>query len=249
MRHVSEDLYELANMRASIIKDMLLNSKIDTWLEKSIQLIINIKIVKKKISIKAKFETIILELFDNNLNDDLNLNSISFVYITLKIELRSWSNDLHENQKFIDKVNKIYKRNIKNVNMKNKKIIILILIKIFIEMRQKEFFVQVVIILVLIMFQLKLIIFFLQWLQSHTNINLSSSSRLNFKRDLDIEIVEARLVKKLKLITKKLFDDLTSLKKFKLITNQLTFDESLKKSKIQQFVEMSIAIMFSSTSS
>ena len=87
-------------------------------------------------------------------------------------------------------------------------------------------------------------------MQPHTNIRLSSTSRLNFKRDLDIEIVEAKFVKKLKLITEQLtFDDLTSLKKLKLITNQLTLDESLKKSKIQQLIEMSIAIMFSSTSS
>ena len=214
------------------IKDMLLNSKIDTWLVESIQLIINIKIVKKKTLVKAKLKTIILELFDSNLSDDLNLNSTSFIYIKSKIELKSWFNDLYENQKFIDKVKKIYKRNMKNVNMKNKKTITLIMIKIFIEMRQEEHFVQVVIILVLIMFQLKLIIFFLQWLQSHININLSSSLRLNFKRDLDIEIVEARLVKKLK-----------------LITDQLTSDESIKKSKIQQLIEMSIAIMFSSTSS
>ena len=214
------------------IKDMRLNSKIDTWLEKSIQFISNIKIVKKKISIKAKLETIILELFDNNLSDDLNLNLISFVYITFKIELRSWFNDLHKNQKFIDKVNEIYKRHMKNVNIKNKKTVILILIKIFIEMKQEEHFVQVVIIFVLMMFQLKLIISFLQWVQSHTNINLNSTSRLNFKRDLDIEIVEARLIKK-----------------FKLITEKFTSDELLKKSKIQQLIEMSIAIMFSSTSS
>ena len=122
----------------------------------------------------------------------------------------------------------------KDVNMKNKKIIIFTLIKIFIEMRQQKHFVQIVIILILMMFQLKLIISFLQWIQSHTNINLSSISRLSFKRDLDIEIVEARFVKK-----------------FKLITDKLTFDNltSLKKSKIQQFIEMSIAIMFSSTSS
>ena len=66
-----------------------------------------------------------------------------------------------EVSRFVD-VNEIYKRNMKNVNMKNKKIVTLILIKIFIEMRQKEHFVQVVIILVLIMFQLKLIISFLQ---------------------------------------------------------------------------------------
>ena len=87
-------------------------------------------------------------------------------------------------------------------------------------------------------------------MQSHTSINLSSISRLNFKRDLDIEIVEAKLVKKLKLITKKFTsDDSTSFKKFKTITNELTFDDltSLKKSNIQQFIEMSIAIMFSST--
>ena len=93
------------------IKNMLLNSKIDTWLVESIQFIINIKIVKKKtlekILVKAKLKTIILELFDDNLSDDLNLNSTSFVYITSKIELRSWFNDLHKNQEFIDKVNKI----------------------------------------------------------------------------------------------------------------------------------------------
>ena len=85
------------------------------------------------------------------------------------------------------------------------------------------------------MFQFKLIISFLQWVQSHTNINLSSTSRLSFKRDLDIEVVETRLVKKLKLITKKLtFDDLTSFKKFKTITNEVTSNDltSLKKSNI-----------------
>ena len=213
------------------IKDMLLNSKIDTWLAESIQLITNIKIVKKKISIKVKLEAIILKLFDNN-SDDLNLNSTPFVYITSEIELRSWFNDLHKNQEFISKIDEIYKRNMKNVNMKNKKTVTLILIKTFIEMRQKKHFVQVVIILVLMMFQFKLIISFLQWIQSHININLNSTSRLNFKRDLDIEIVEARFIKKLKLITEK-----------------FTSDESLKKSKIQQLIEMSIAIMFSSSSS
>ena len=118
------------------IKEMLLNLKIDIWFVKSIQFVANIKIVKKKISIKAKLKTIILKLFDNDFNDDLNLNAISFVYITSRIELKSWFNNLHENQKFINKVNEIYKRNMKDVNMKNKKIVILILIKIFIEMRQ-----------------------------------------------------------------------------------------------------------------
>ena len=86
-------------------------------------------------------------------------------------------------------------------------------------------------------------------MQSHININLSSTSRLNFKRDLDIEIVEARLVKKFKLITKKLTShDLTSFKKLKTITDKVSFDDliSLKKSNIQQLIEMSIAIMFSS---
>ena len=107
-------------------------------------------------------------------------------------------------------------------------------------------------------------------MQSHTSINLSSTSRLSFKRDLDIEIVKTRLVKELKLITKKLtsddstsfkkfktitdertHDDLTSFKKFKTITDDLTFDDltSLKKSNSQQFIEISIAIMFSSTTS
>ena len=86
------------------IKKMFLNSKIDTWFVKSIQLVANIKIVKKKISIKAKFKTIILKFFDNDLSNDLNLNAIFFVYITSKIELKSWFNDFHENQKFIDKV-------------------------------------------------------------------------------------------------------------------------------------------------
>ena len=123
------------------IKKMLLNFKIDTWFVRSIQLVVNIKIVKKKISIKTKLKTIILKLFDNDLSDDLNLNAISFVYITLKIKLKSWFDDFYENQKFIDKVNEIYKRNMKNVNIKNKKIVTLILIKIFIEMRQKEHFV------------------------------------------------------------------------------------------------------------
>ena len=125
------------------IKNMLLNSKIDIWLVRSIQLIINIKVVKKKILekkilVKAKLKTIILELFDNNLNDDLNLNSISFVYITSKIELKSWFNHLHEDQKFIDKMNEIYNRNMKNVNMQNKKIVIFILIKIFIEIHKRN---------------------------------------------------------------------------------------------------------------
>ena len=202
---------------------------------RSIQLVANIIIVKKKISIKAKLKIIILKFFDNNLNDDLNLNAISFVYIISKIELKLWFNDFHKNQKFIDKVNEIYKRDMKNVNTKNKKIVTLILIKIFIEIKQKELFVQVVIILVLMMFQFKLIISFLQWMQSHININLSSTSRLNFKRDLDIEIVETKLVKKFKLITEQLiFDDLTSLKKFKLIIEQLTLDNltSFKKFKL-----------------
>ena len=120
------------------------------------------------------------------------------------------------------------------------------------------------------MFQFKLIISFLQWVQSHTSINSNSTSRLSFKRDLDIEIVKARLVKELKLITKKLtfddstsfkklktiidertHDDLISFKKFKTITDELTFDDltSLKKSNSQQFIEISIAIMFSSTTS
>ena len=137
---------------AVFIKEMLLNLKIDTWLMRSIQLVANIKIVKKKISIKAKLKTIILKFFDNDFSDDLNLNATSFVYITSRIELKFWFNDLHKNQKFINKVNEIYKRNMKDVNMKNEKIVILILIKIFIEMRQQKHFIQVVIIFVLIMF-------------------------------------------------------------------------------------------------
>ena len=86
------------------IKEMLLNFKIDTWFVRSIQLVVNIKIVKKKISIKAKFETIILKLFNNNLNNDLNLNAIfssisrqkrnsnydSTIFINIKSSFTKW---------------------------------------------------------------------------------------------------------------------------------------------------------------